>query len=67
MVIQKALPLCRKLDRVHPNGPTIKYGNGIQLNRLVGFDRLHGNELLEESGTCQLYSPDRAARIEWAL
>jgi len=22
---------------------------------------------LEESGTCQLYSPDRAARIEWAL
>ena len=22
---------------------------------------------LEESGTCQLYSPDRATRIEWAL
>jgi hypothetical protein len=22
---------------------------------------------LEEPGTCQLYSPDRAARIEWAL
>ena len=22
---------------------------------------------LEDSGTCQLYSPDRAAHIEWAL
>src|SRR6266513_5235864 len=56
----------------HPKcAPACRGKSKDRLGKIAESDRLANNaafvDSLEQSGTCQLYSPDRAAHIKWAL